>query len=764
MAAFFLLDPPSVPNPDISSILAGLIQEASELIPKIVTQLETGIFSYLVWIAQVVGGFALIWSLLRELKASEGASPKQFYWFVRTVIMMFLLVTTTPIINYMMGIGYTVAYGTDRGQNSVIEAYIQDQRTKFDFSYQEVFYASFLVEMTPDGPDVKPEESIKIRLPDGKEKTVTGVPTMAKFATYEEISKGMNPSAWTPGMVANCLWSSAMVLKFSDLFLLVLTPFIMIAFRLAAPYMIAVSVDRETARRTGVPFLWSLSIFSLAFPTISQVFRAVAYTLGNWAFNAFPSTTNYPVFNDGFYYTFTSENGSIIGGNYPPLYGAMFCTICFFIIALMMLASPYISIRLAKGEVFEAVTGIASSWMGSLLSTGIGVATAGAASELGRQAAETTALAGYQTGVEGQNASLAKEVNSLNANRLMQQAATDYGASKSIQQFNIQNSLSNNGLVASRDRDVRGAGIQRDNATASAKVNQGVQEATSMLQFLQSLQTLRIDTSAQQSQNGLAALNGNVGNAMTVPGAILNAASPLGGIGGGGAKPGAINGVSGPGGSFTGTFSMPTGGGAAGAGVLGAASSIAQNPFFQQWFMKAVSPDGRNLIERNQMYANRIAQDIYEGKAEASNAFLNGGTMMIEGEPYEFQGIRDVYADQFQGQRDVALKTFDQSAANAGIYTNQMVANNNLMRDQSVANETQFQKRMSDAIGTSFDQQIGGAEAFNRAFTNPENGILAQTRDASLHAARLQVSAQLLQTIGQTVAHQTAKAFDQLRY
>lgn len=760
MSVFFFslfMDPPNLPEADVSNLLSQMIQQATVLIPQIVDDLEAGTFDYLITIAGAIAGLALGISLLRELKAHDGASMKLVPWAFRAIVLMLILGNTTSIINYMMGIGYVVAYGNNR-QSTTIDAYIQRQRQQFDFSYQEAFVASFLVEVKPDG-DIQNEEAVKIRFPNGEEKAVTGVPSMSKFVTFEEISKHANPSNWTPGNVANALWISSMILKFADLFLLILMPFIMIGFRLAAPFMVVLSTDRETTRRTGLPFLWSLSIYTLAFPTISQVFRAVAYTLGNWAFKMFPSPTDYSsAYSGQFYWTFINENGSVVGTNYSPLYGAVFCTICFFLISVMMLASPYISIRLAKGEIFEAVTGTASSWLGSMVSTGISLSTAGKAADLARQAQETVAQTGYQTGIQGQEASLAKEVNTLNANRGMQLAATDYGAAKSVNQYAIQNSFSNAGLVASRNRDVRQAEIGKDNTVEQGRVQQGVQDGTAMLSFLQSLQTARVEKVAAQSNNGLNALNTNVSNAVSVPGTLLGMASPLGG---GGGRGGTFTGNVGEGGQIRGNF----GGGVAGkgAGVLGAAGAIAQNPFFQQWFLSKVSPDGKSQVERTQQYMDRIAQDLYEGKAETMNAFLNGGSMLIEGEPYEFKGIRDIYQEQFQGNAAVAGATFDRTAANYGLYTNDMVQANEALKLSSTYNETAYRDQMTGAINTSFDTQTQAARTYNNALTDPQNGILAKTRDASLTAARLQAEAQIWQAFGSGISHAAAKALE-LRY
>ncbi len=57
--------------------------------------------------------------------------------------------------------------------------------------------------------------------------------------------------------------------------------------------------------------------------------------------------------------------------------------------ALLLLASPYISYKIAFGQIFEAVSSTAAGWMGALTATGIEIAGITYGSALQRQASET---------------------------------------------------------------------------------------------------------------------------------------------------------------------------------------------------------------------------------------------------------------------------------------------------------------------------------------------------------------------------------------
>ena len=57
--------------------------------------------------------------------------------------------------------------------------------------------------------------------------------------------------------------------------------------------------------------------------------------------------------------------------------------------ALLLLASPYLSYKLAFGQLFEAVSTTASGWMGAMTATGMEIAGVAYGSALQRQASET---------------------------------------------------------------------------------------------------------------------------------------------------------------------------------------------------------------------------------------------------------------------------------------------------------------------------------------------------------------------------------------
>ena len=64
--------------------------------------------------------------------------------------------------------------------------------------------------------------------------------------------------------------------------------------------------------------------------------------------------------------------------------------------ALCLYGTPFISLYLLSGRVYESVATVASSWMGAIVGTGIEKYSAEAAASVNRQAETTQYNAGYQ--------------------------------------------------------------------------------------------------------------------------------------------------------------------------------------------------------------------------------------------------------------------------------------------------------------------------------------------------------------------------------
>ncbi len=178
--------------------------------------------------------------------------------------------------------------------------------------------------------------------------------------------------------------------------------------------------------------------------------------------------------------------------------------------ALCLYGTPFISLYLLSGRVYEAVATVTSNWMGAMIGTGIEKYSAEAAAAINRQAENTQYSAGYQADVtrsggqqeagnlraQGQRAS---QMASIQAALTGQTAATQGAATtqrmiisaaagfqKSQVSAEVDRSIGETKIGASSGVANTIAGAKRDlymNAgnTSAAKIDQGVSMANEMI-------------------------------------------------------------------------------------------------------------------------------------------------------------------------------------------------------------------------------------------------------------------------------------------
>src|SRR6267142_3148660 len=178
--------------------------------------------------------------------------------------------------------------------------------------------------------------------------------------------------------------------------------------------------------------------------------------------------------------------------------------------ALCLYGTPFISLYILSGRVYESVATVVSSWMGAIVGTGIEKYSAEAAASINRQAENTQYNAGYQADVtrsagqqdagnlraQGQRSAQLASIQSAltgqvaatsgaaTTQRLIIQAAagfqkTQVGAdvARSIRDTNIGASLEVGNIVAGAKRDL----YMNAGNTSAAKIDQGVGLVNAMI-------------------------------------------------------------------------------------------------------------------------------------------------------------------------------------------------------------------------------------------------------------------------------------------
>jgi hypothetical protein len=425
---------------DFAGEMARLVQQAADLVPLIRDQVESPLIGEFEDLSMLIAALVMMLSFARVLRENDGGSKDLYYWVGRLVICMILFGTGPTILNAMQKMGQSVVWDTP------IKTAYDSQSQKFEDNYKKFLQAGFTVQ---------------------GDKGPMGVLTDNE-SPVKSIDKALNPNSWNMPQVFTLVTVARGLMEFADLFLLLLGQFVMIALRLTSPFIIALAIDQKMAHHVAYPYLKGAAAFTLIAPAVGAIIGIFAYAAANVPLTSIDFSN--PVFK-------LNPDTMMIEGDpsravYPALIGAAIMLVS----ALALFASPYISYRVASGQVFEGVSGVASGWMAAL--TGMAVELAGVrhAAGLERQAQETQIHGVYggevtRAGAGFEAANLGVQARKLAALAAARGALTStlgqiYGArTQSIQQaqagalFGVS-SAGANAALAKGDIDVRrGKGV-----------------------------------------------------------------------------------------------------------------------------------------------------------------------------------------------------------------------------------------------------------------------------------------------------------------
>lgn len=338
--------------------MTNLVIVAGNLIPKVQEAVESpliaGLENLAFWISVVV----MMLSFARLFRENDGASKDLFWWCLRLAIVFTLFGTGRAIINTWGEIGQDIVNVTQ------FRKVLWDAEIEFNASYEKFTEGMFLVKATSatDAIAALTTDDVNLR-------------NIANAAN--------NPSAWSLPNIFIGVTIARAILQFAQIFLALLGGLILIALRLFAPFAIAFAVDRNLAQRISYPFAWSAAVFTMVTPLVSHIIGFFVYQAGILALGIIRPDS--PVFT-------LAADGSIAGDPNvvgPATAACVMLVVLMIVGALLLLASPYISYKLAFGQIFEAVSATAAGWMGALTATGIEIAGISFGSALQRQASET---------------------------------------------------------------------------------------------------------------------------------------------------------------------------------------------------------------------------------------------------------------------------------------------------------------------------------------------------------------------------------------
>ena len=376
--------PTPAPSPvrSLSDNIAALSQRAGALLPYINDEIVSKLIGWFELLAWVIGNCLAGFAMLRIAREDNGEGSNLLWWFGRLALFFMLSGTSLAIINGMSAIGYEIANGNESGQRSVLQNLYLAQRDSFNDSYAKFQQNLFTVKV------------------DGRETSVNAVPLGSESvlgilvdtdSTIQDFDRKADVSQWNISTMMTWLTFERALLEFGDLILVILGAALTLGMKLAMPFMLACIVDKNIANKTTYPFFYGLIALTLLWPSVSKVIRIVAYMWGNVAMAVGDSSPLY-IWD---YQTMRAITNPLA----QPQYTIALAAFAMGLGALCLYGTPFISLYLLSGRVYESVATVVSSWMGAMVGTGIEKYSAEAAASINRQAETTQYNAGYQADV-----------------------------------------------------------------------------------------------------------------------------------------------------------------------------------------------------------------------------------------------------------------------------------------------------------------------------------------------------------------------------
>ena len=376
--------PTPAPSPvrSLSDNIAALSQRAASLLPYIDNEIVSKLIGWFELLGWVLGNCLAGFAMLRIAREENGEGGNLYWWFGRLALFFVLSGTGLVIVNGLSAIGYEIANGNETTQRSILQNLYLAQRDSFNESYAKFQQNMFTVKV------------------DGRETAVNPVSVDSESllgiivdtdTTLQNLDQKADVSQWDLATMMTWLNFERALIEFGDLILVILGAALALGMKLAMPFMIACIVDKHIASKTTYPFLYGVIALTLLWPSVSKIIRIVAYMWGNVAM---------AVGDDSPLYIWSYETmRAITNPLAQPQYTIALAAFAMGLGALCLYGTPFISLYLLSGRIYESVATVVSSWMGAMVGTGIEKYSAEAAAAVNRQAESTQYNAGYQADV-----------------------------------------------------------------------------------------------------------------------------------------------------------------------------------------------------------------------------------------------------------------------------------------------------------------------------------------------------------------------------
>jgi hypothetical protein len=504
--------PPAGPPAQVQS-LAGI---AREFVPAVKRVVEGAMLRRYTFLATIFAQLIMLAALLKLQGEKPGATRDFFAQCARFVVLLPLITLGPWLISYLYALGYQLA--------APLRLPLEASAQEFNDSYTRFTLGIFTA--TDRGGVYQP-------FPTGTE-AIVGV-LSDQNTSVKSVNQLLDPAQWDMTKLFTGLNIVRGIISFAEFLLIILTGFLMIAFRLAVPWMIAMSLDKSLAHEVGYKFARGVIVYTLVYPIVAAIISIIAFKIGTLGLAIYDGTPMYNV---------DPNTAQLIA---TPGVDPVFCfgvaVFMMAVAALCLLASPVLAWKIAFGQTFEGVATVASGWMAAIVGSGINFASARVGASLNNMAeklqVETHAAAGmvtaradYNAGLKTNAAGLHNQLGGLNASRVG--AIMTYNAAAQREQSNLLAAYRNSVTNVQINQQAQTGIIEADRSQS----NRTAQNQAALTQGQAALQAQIAGNSNEQGwwTWGTEAL-GTVGGAVATGGSGTAAGSSVGSVA---SRPGAL--------------------------------------------------------------------------------------------------------------------------------------------------------------------------------------------------------------------------------
>lgn len=480
---------------------------AREFVPAVKRVVEGAMLRRYTFLATIFAQLIMLAALLKLQGEKPGATRDFFAQCARFIVLLPLITLGPWLISYFYALGYQLV--------SPLRTPLEASAQEFNDSYTRFTMGIFTA--TDRGGVYQP-------FPTGTD-AIVGV-LSDQPNSVKSVNQLLDPARWDMTKLFTGLNIVRGIISFAEFLLIILTGFLMIAFRLAVPWMIALSLDKSLAHEVSYKFARGVVVYTLVYPIVAHIIAIIAFKIGTLGLAIYDGTPMYQV---------DPQTALLIASpNVDPVFCFGVAVFMMAVAALCLLASPVIAWKIAFGQTFEGVATIASGWMAAIVGSGINFVAARAGSSLNNMAERlqvetqasaglTTAKADYNAALKSNAASLHNQLGSINASRVG--ALMTYSAAAQRDQSNLLAAYRNSVTNVQIQQQAQSGIIAADRAQA----NRTAQNQAALTQGQAQLNATIANNNNEQGwwTWGTEAV-GTVGGAVTTGGLGTAAGSSLG--------------------------------------------------------------------------------------------------------------------------------------------------------------------------------------------------------------------------------------------